>query len=113
MTLDEAVEWVMDLVPIAEEPEIPVDMLDRWIRQEAASVDADGNMPGDDDWTPTFAAHRLNAVVAKCFERKAGLSASRFTFSTDGQRFELGNVHTRYAAQAAEYRRRSASSSSI
>lgn len=71
---------------------------------------SDGGLVWEDagvEWAPTW---NLAAAEARAWERRAAKAAGRFSFATDGQRFERGQVLDHCRRMAADARRRMAAS---
>jgi hypothetical protein len=71
-------------------------------------ADADGLLPTDEDWTPTWDP---NAGAADGWMLKAGLVAGGYDFGEDGQNFSRSQVHAHCVAMAKHYRSRAGRSS--
>lgn len=86
-------------------PEIDDVMLEV-IVANAARPDADGTLPSEDGWTPTF---DLNAATADVWDVKAGRVANRFDIVTDHQSLNRSQMVAHFRSMAALYRGRTSS----
>lgn len=69
-------------------------------------VDAEGNGPEDEGYTPTY---DLNRIAAEAWREKAGIVAESFDFIADGGEFKRSQVYEHYLSQATRYAGRVAS----
>lgn len=104
MTEDEAQEKLALMVLAEEEPVLSAEQLEALVElarrpDEQGFVFTDGTAV----WTPSW---DLNFAAAEGWRRKAGIAASRFSFSEDGQRFERAQVYAHCVAQAEAYARK-------
>lgn len=53
----------------------------------AAVEDADGFMPSEADWTPTYSVPGCHYAIAEGYQVKYAKAVGRFSFTTDGQTF--------------------------
>lgn len=100
--LERAVAW--EAHPILTEADIDELLI------AARIADADGLLPDDEDWAPTW---DLNGAAADGWERKAGLVAGDYDFGEDGQRFNRSQVHAMCLVQADRFDGRRSSRSSF
>lgn len=70
------------------------------ILRYARRPDESGRVYGDTGWTPTW---DLYAAATEGWTRKAGKAANRFSFLTDGQRFDRAAVYRHCIEQARLY----------
>jgi hypothetical protein len=99
MTEDEARDKLTLMVLADEDPALSEAQLED-VLMHARLPDADGNVYGDDAWTPTW---DLTGAAAEGWRRKAGIAASRFNFAEDGQRFDRAQVYAHCISQANYY----------
>jgi hypothetical protein len=71
--------------------------------QLARRADADGILPSEDGWTPTY---DLNVAVSQGWETKAARAAGDFRFEEDNQVFYREQIHAHCRAQADRWNRR-------
>lgn len=64
----------------------------------AKRQDADGYLPTDTDWTPTF---DTAAGIAMAWRLKAGKAASKYDFSSDNQKLSRSQIHKQCLEMAA------------
>ena len=86
----------------------PVDVTDVAERLEvcATAVVADGLVPGDDDYTPTWDARGCHAAIAAGYEIKYAKAVGRFSFTTDGQTFTRNQTLDHLEHQRAVHARK-------
>jgi hypothetical protein len=101
----QAVERVKLLADYAAFPEVAGAVVDALVG-EAARPDAEGRLPSDDGWLPTY---DLNAATAAVWEVKAALVANRYDTTTDGQQLDRAQLLAHMRTMAAMYRQRIAS----
>lgn len=95
------------------DPELSDDELDMLLAEHAVTVDADGNLPNADGWTPTYSTVGVWIAVKEAWLLKAGKAAARFDFATDGQRFQRSQVLDHCRAMADRYARKANQSAPI
>lgn len=78
----------------------------------AATDDSDGHAPSDDDWTPTYSRVGCYRAIVEGWTMKHGLAVTRFSFATDGQSFQRGQILDHIEAQRALWARKISSSPS-
>ena len=88
-----------EMSPALTTPDVE-DIVDR-----SAVADDDGNLPADDDWTPTY---DVNRATAEAWEEKAAQVANRFDIQIDNQGLTRSQLHAHFMAQAEKHRARSA-----
>lgn len=88
-----------------EDPELTVDEIDELMRL-AVAHDAAGRAPTDPEWVPTYSVRGLYRAVAEGWRLKYGKAVGRYSFSTDGQRFERGQVLDHIEHQRRAYARK-------
>ena len=101
-----AIEQVTLLTQPTEFPVVHADVVGALVDQ-AARIDADGNLPSDDDWTPTY---DLNSAAASVFEVKAALVVNKYDTNTDGQSLSRSQLLAHLMTMAKMYRNRRTSS---
>lgn len=72
----------------------------------AATVDADGNEPQDDAYTPTYSAMTLNLAIAEGWAVKAAKLGAGENFSSDGATFDPQTRRAFCLDQAATFRKK-------
>ena len=82
------------------EPKLSILDLELLIDTHAQAVDADGNAPSDEDWTPTYSVVGVSRAVKAAFEVKAAREAGAFDFQTDGQTFNRSQKNQMLMAMA-------------
>lgn len=103
MTEEEARAILENSVAWATHPVLTEDQIDALL-VAARRPDANGLLPGDEGWIPTW---DLNAGAADGWEYKAGLVAGGYDFGEDGQHFNRSQMYAQFIAQADRFRRRS------
>ena len=91
MNEDAALNRLGDLCPIDEEPTLSEAQLERCLALGAVE-DADGLLPGEDDYTPTYSDRGVYLAAREAWILKKARAASRFDFTTDGQSFRRSQV---------------------
>lgn len=74
------------------DPQLSFLELETLLGMFAKSVDADGNPPDAEEWTPTYSVIGIHRAVKAAFEVKAAKASDRFDFTTDGQMFNRSQV---------------------
>jgi len=100
-----AIEQVTLLTQPTEFPIVHAAVVES-IVDNSARPDADGNLPDDEDWQPSY---DLNAAAATVFEAKAALVANRYDTNTDGQGLSRSQLLAHFQSMARMYRHRIAS----
>jgi hypothetical protein len=101
----DAVDRVKLLTSFDAFPEVEGTVVEAFV-VDAARPDADGLLPSDEDWTPTY---DLNAACATVYELKAALVANRYDTSTDAQSLSRSQLIAQFRQMAKLYRDRIAS----
>lgn len=72
----------------------------------ARDVDADGNLPGSDDYTTTYSTVGCYRAIAEGYAMKYGRAVGRFGFTTDGQQFQRNQTLDHLEHQRKLYARK-------
>ena len=91
--------------PPDSDPPLSWDIVDDCI-SAAVTADADGVLPSESGWVPTYSRRGIWLAIVRGWEAKASAAADRFDFTTDGQSFRRSQVIDHCEARAATYRRR-------
>jgi hypothetical protein len=101
---DDAVTLVAEYSAASEFPEVQQAAVEQIVHR-CALVDANGLLPSEEDWHPTYNVYAATATV---FEVKAAKVANRFDFSTDGQTLNRSQMAAHFSAMAKMWRNRTA-----
>lgn len=91
MNESDALDRLGDLCPIDEEPTLTDAQLARCLALGRVE-DADGLLPGEDDYTPTYSERGVYLAAREAWILKKARAAGRFDFTTDGQTFRRSQV---------------------
>jgi hypothetical protein len=72
----------------------------------AATVDHEGFLPSEEDWTPTYDVTGCYRAIVEGYELKLAKSLGRYDFSTDGQSFRRSQLLDHLEAQRVRHARR-------
>jgi hypothetical protein len=89
-----------------DDPTLAPGDVDLLLEANAQTADADGLLPGDEGWTPTYSVIGVYRAAAEAWTTKAGIAAGRFDFTTDGQTFRRSQIVDHCEGMAAHYRRK-------
>jgi len=99
MTQAEAEDKLILMVLAEEDPALSDEQVESLV-ELARRPDAEGLTALEEGWTPTW---DLNFAAAEGWRRKAGIAATRFNFSEDGQTFQRAQIYAHCIAQAEAY----------
>lgn len=102
MSRTDAIERVTLLTQPGEFPVVAVPAVEALV-DDSARPDAEGRLPDDGDWTPTY---DLNNAAASVFEVKAALVTNRYDTNTDGQALSRSQLIAQFQSMARMYRMR-------
>lgn len=89
-----------------DDPALSGDDLDALLAEHAITADADGVLPTEPGWTPTYSTVGVWIAVREAWLLKAGKVSGRFDFTTDGQQFRRSQVADHCLTMAARYGRK-------
>lgn len=105
MDADEARSYIALRLQPDVDPVITASELDQLL-EVAATADADGRVPTDDGWIPTYDVVGCHRAIVDGFEVKIAKAAGRVDFTADTQSFKRSQLLDRLESQRDLHARR-------